>query len=115
MPHAQFVEQVAGLALSQEPLKTSHLSAGGIASLLKVLEDRGGTPRADTDTRQGRFVGAHSQAVLLRAKFRMIRSADPAARDPRRYLIRSGRLARETAESPGRASRRLAEPLRARI
>ena len=114
MPHAQFLEQVAGLAPSQEPLKTSHLSAGGIASLLKVLEDRGGTP-AQMRIRQGRFVGAHSQAVLLHAKFRMIRSADPAARDPRRYLIRSGRLARETAESPGRASRRLAEPLRGRI
>jgi hypothetical protein len=37
MPHAQFVEQVAGLAPSQEPLKTSHLSAGGIASLLRYL------------------------------------------------------------------------------
>jgi hypothetical protein len=39
-------------------------------------------------THQGRFVGEHSQAVPLHAKFHILRSADPAATDVRHYLIR---------------------------
>jgi hypothetical protein len=62
------VEQVAGFALSQEPQNMPVVCRGGIASLLNVLEDRGGHTRADTETPEDRFVGAHSQAVFFACK-----------------------------------------------
>jgi hypothetical protein len=70
------IEQVAGFALRWEPLKPATCLQGNCVAS------------------EARFVGTHSQAVFLQAKFHIIRSADPAARNPRRYLIRSGRLAR---------------------
>jgi hypothetical protein len=89
-----FLSRLLAWPLARNRSKQAACLQGELRLLLKVPEDRGATPRADTDTPQGRFVGAHSQAVLLHAKFRITQSADPAARDPRRYLIRSGRLAR---------------------
>jgi hypothetical protein len=56
------VEQVAGFALSQESLKTSHLSAGELRRFSRCLRIAGGHTRADTDTQDNRFVGPHSQA-----------------------------------------------------